>query len=174
MVFHTNPCNFEIFKTVVKYFLKHYRAQISLLFITGQAIWALKCVKERFNDSLKILAFARICIENHARVASMFRRQLHQSLLLRNFNMLFQFALTKVFKSELFSCLPEVDHVITVMRKAYSLYLTEFSSRVERWVRSAILEILCISISSFHIVRLSPLSRFCGDECGLILSNSGW
>ena len=26
MVFHTNPCNFEIFKTFVKYFLKHYRA----------------------------------------------------------------------------------------------------------------------------------------------------
>ena len=29
MVFHTNPCNFQIFKTVMKYFLKHYRARIS-------------------------------------------------------------------------------------------------------------------------------------------------
>ena len=51
MVFHTNPCNFELFKTVMKYFLKHYRAQISFLFI--KAIWILKCVKERFNGSLK-------------------------------------------------------------------------------------------------------------------------
>ena len=25
----SNPCNFEIFKTVMKYFLKHYRVQIS-------------------------------------------------------------------------------------------------------------------------------------------------
>ena len=55
MVFHTNPCNFEIFKTVMKYFLQRYRAQISFYFI--KVIWALKCVKERFNDSLKILEF---------------------------------------------------------------------------------------------------------------------
>ena len=29
LVIHSNPCNFKIFKTVMKYFLKHYRAQIS-------------------------------------------------------------------------------------------------------------------------------------------------
>ena len=29
-----------------------------------------------------------------------------------NFNMLFQLVLAKFFKSELFSCLPKVDHVI--------------------------------------------------------------
>ena len=29
------------------------------------------------------------------------------------FNMLFQLVLTKFFKSELFSCLPKVDHMIT-------------------------------------------------------------
>ena len=57
MVFHTNPCNFEIFKTVMKYFLKHHRAQISFYFI--KAIRALKCVKERFNESFKILEFTR-------------------------------------------------------------------------------------------------------------------
>ena len=37
----------------MKYVLKRYRAQISFYFI--KVIWALKCVKERFNDSLKIL-----------------------------------------------------------------------------------------------------------------------
>ena len=31
---------------------------------------------------------------------------------LNYFNMLFQLVLTKFFKSELFSCLPKVDHVI--------------------------------------------------------------
>ena len=51
MIFHTNPCNFEIFKSVTKYFLKHYRAKISFPFM--KAIWILKCVKERFNGSLK-------------------------------------------------------------------------------------------------------------------------
>ena len=66
MVFHTNPCNFEIFKTVMKYFLKHHRAQISFYFI--KAIRVLKCVKERFNEGLKILEFTRICMENHASV----------------------------------------------------------------------------------------------------------
>ena len=33
-------------------------------------------------------------------------------LRLLNFNMLFQLVLTKFFKSELFACLPKVDHVI--------------------------------------------------------------
>ena len=66
MVFHTNPCNFEIFKTGMKYFLKHHRAQISFYFI--KTIRALKCVMERFNESLKILEFTRICMENHASV----------------------------------------------------------------------------------------------------------
>ena len=51
MIFHTNPCNFEIFKSVTKYLLKHYRAKISFPFM--KAIWILKCVKERFNGSLK-------------------------------------------------------------------------------------------------------------------------
>ena len=31
--------------------------------------------------------------------------------------MLFQLVLTKSFKSELFLCLPKVDHAITVMQK---------------------------------------------------------
>ena len=33
--------------------------------------------------------------------------------------MLLQLVLTKFFKSELFSCLLKVDHVITVMQRAY-------------------------------------------------------
>ena len=40
----------------------------------------------------------------------------HQILRLPNFNMVFQF-----FKSKLFSCLPKVDHVMTVLQSAYQL-----------------------------------------------------
>ena len=40
-------------------------------------------------------------------------------LRLPDFNMVFEIVLTKFFQSELFSCLPKVDHVITVMQKAY-------------------------------------------------------
>ena len=43
-------------------------------------------------------------------------------LRLTNFNMLFQLVLTKFFKSELFSCLPTVGHVIkSCKKKAYCL-----------------------------------------------------
>ena len=38
-------------------------------------------------------------------------------LRLPNFNMLFQLVLTKFFKSELFSCLPKVDHVIKSLKE---------------------------------------------------------
>ena len=41
-------------------------------------------------------------------------------LRLPSLNMLFQLVLTRFFKSELFSCLPKVDHVITVLQRAYS------------------------------------------------------
>ena len=34
--------------------------------------------------------------------------------------MLFQLVLTRFFKSELFSCLLKVDHMITVLQRAYS------------------------------------------------------
>ena len=40
-------------------------------------------------------------------------------LSLPNVNMLFQLVLTKFFNSELFLCLLKVDHVITVMQRAY-------------------------------------------------------
>ena len=35
VVFHTNPCKLWKFQTGIKYFVKHYGAQITLLFITG-------------------------------------------------------------------------------------------------------------------------------------------
>ena len=89
-----------------------------------KAIWALKCVKERFNE------FTRICMENHASVTAKVVYLIHmlptfggrcnrcfwdirlKILKFPNFNMLFQLVLTKFFKSELFSCLPKVGYVI--------------------------------------------------------------
>ena len=77
MLFPTNPCNFEIFKIVMKYFRKG--------------------------------CFSYTNVSNFWRPL----QSLSQKILrLPNFNMLFQLALTKFFKSELFSCLPKVGHVI--------------------------------------------------------------
>ena len=86
-------------------------------------------LKERFNDSWKILEFTWICMENHASVTGWqklftshkcFRGSCNRYywcirlkiLRLPNFNMLFQLVLTKFFISELFLCLPKVGHVI--------------------------------------------------------------
>ena len=53
-------------------------------------------------------------------------------LRLPNFNMLFQLVLTKFFKSELFSCLPKVDHVTTVLQRAYwsNLWICKANFRI--------------------------------------------
>ena len=91
-------------------------------------------LKEIFHDSFENFEITGTCMENYAsmtgwqklffhRNASNFRQRL-QSLLLRytaensqvNYLiliiMLFKLVLTKFFKSELFSCLLKVDHVI--------------------------------------------------------------
>ena len=47
-------------------------------------------------------------------------------LTLPNFNMLFQLVLTKFFKSELFSCLPKVDHAIKSCKEPIRLTATLF------------------------------------------------
>ena len=109
-----------------------------LLFLSRQFL-PYKCMRERFNDGLKILEFTRICRKNQSKrdwVAKfVFLIQMlltfggHcnrcfwdirlKMLRLPNFKMLFQLVLTKFFMSELFSCLLKVDHVITVMQRAY-------------------------------------------------------
>ena len=53
--------NFEIFQL-----LQNISFSITMLkspFYSWQTIWALKCLRERFNDSLKILKFTRICAD---------------------------------------------------------------------------------------------------------------
>ena len=86
-------------------------------------------LKEIFRDSFENFEITRICMENHASVtgwqklfssykcfqllaAATFKDILLKILRLPNFNMLFQLLLTNFFKSELFSCLPKVDHVM--------------------------------------------------------------
>ena len=63
IVSQTNPCKFRKFQTVVKYFLSI--TELKFPFNSQQAIWALKCVRKRLNDSNII---SRICTENHSRV----------------------------------------------------------------------------------------------------------
>ena len=102
-----------------------------------QAIWALKCIRERFNDSLKISKFTRICMEKHSSMTGwqkFFPRVVVLSPFLSfggccnhfcqdnygwNFKgylvliLQFQFLLDKIFHhiNELFSCLKKVDHM---------------------------------------------------------------
>ena len=90
-------------------------------------------LKEIFHDSFEKVEITRIGMENHASVTgwqklffsykcfrlsaavaiATFEIIIRLTILrLPNFNKLFQLMLTKFFKSELFSCLPKVDHVI--------------------------------------------------------------
>ena len=84
-------------------------------------------IKKIFNDNFENFEIATICMENHAsvtgwqnlffpykcfQVSAAFWDIRLKILRLPNFNMLFQLVLTKFFKSELFSCLPKVGHVI--------------------------------------------------------------
>ena len=60
---------------------------------------------------------------------------------LPNFNMLFQLILTKFYKKDLFSCLPKVDHVITVMQvllKSSVLLIQALSTRVRIFLKTKI------------------------------------
>ena len=73
-------------------------------------------------------------IFSHTNASNFWRplQSLRQKILgLPNFNMLFQLVLTKFFKSELFSCLPKVDHVINsgkVKSSQVNLYLNTVKS----------------------------------------------
>ena len=53
-------------------------------------------------------------------------------LRLLNFNMLFQLVLTKFFKSELFSCLTKVDHVIKSCKEPMPLDLPHVKSEFKK------------------------------------------
>ena len=89
-------------------------------------------LKEVFHDSFDNFEITRICMENSCKRDWMTKVVFLIQMLLTfggrcnryfwdirlkilrfpNFYMLFQLALTKFFKTELFSCLPKVDHVI--------------------------------------------------------------
>ena len=78
---------------------------------------------------LKISKFTRICMENYA-YATVFAKVVFLIQVLLTFGgrsgfliliCFFQLVLTKFFKSELFSFLAKVDHVITAIQMAYSL-----------------------------------------------------
>ena len=93
-----------------------------------------KCVNERFTDSL--------CIENHAGYFWDIRLKL---LRLPNFNMLFQLVLTRFFKSELFSFLPKVGHVIKSCKEP---------NRVFSFTWPAYMQIYCNRRNRLHKKRV--------------------
>ena len=129
--FHELLVNSETFKLSLNLSPTHLRAQSACYELKGDLSPLI--LNEIFHDSLKISKFTRICMENHSSVTwwqKLFF--LIQILLifddrcnrcfwdtrlkmyrLPNFNLLLQLMVTKFFKSELFSCLSKVDHVIT-------------------------------------------------------------
>ena len=121
--------NSKSFKLLCNLFLTQLSAQIVCYELKGDLRPVM--LREIFYDSFENFKITRICMEimrawldgkccfPHTN-ASNFRWPL-QSLLLRytaeilrlpNFNRFFQRVLTKFFKSELFSCLLKVDHMI--------------------------------------------------------------
>ena len=78
-------------------------------------------------------------------------------LRLPNFNMPFQLVLTKFFKSELFSCLQKVGHVIKSFKEAYSITSNRISCRLE-------FETLVFSIRwgyrANHVSKLPQTNKF--------------
>ena len=122
------PVNSKIFKLSFNLSLTHLRAQIVCYELKGDLSPVM--LKEIFHDSFESFEITRICMENHASVTGW--QNLIQQMLptfggrcnrhfwdirlkilrLPIFNMLFPFVLTKFFKSELFSRLPKVNHVI--------------------------------------------------------------
>ena len=87
----------------------HLRAQIARFELKEDLSPIM--LKEIFHESLKNLKFTRIFMEYHSSVNHHFWDIQLEIYMLPNFNMLFQLVLTKIFKSELFSCLSKVDHV---------------------------------------------------------------
>ena len=125
MVFHTNPCKFEISKLLWNISLSITGLRSPFNLSQWQAIWTLKCVKERKFQNLQGFVWkttqawmgGRSCFlrqilsifGSHCNLSFWDMAEVYRS---PNFNMLFQLMLTKFFKSELFLYLPKVGHVI--------------------------------------------------------------
>ena len=96
-VFHTNPCKFSNLKNSENF-----------------EIYKALCGKPCKRDWVaKVVFLIQMLLTFDGRCNSYFldirRLKIHW---FPNFNMLFQLVLTKLFRSELFSCLVKVDHVI--------------------------------------------------------------
>ena len=143
-------------------------------------------LKEVFHDSFDNFEITRICMENSCKRDWMTKVVFLIQMLLTfggrcnryfwdirlkilrfpNFNMLFQLVLTKFFKSELFSCLPKVDHVIKSCKEPintlYHLNLHFFFSVIWASLLFFCLVFQIFTDPSVHEIRLSSLDCCCG------------
>ena len=119
--------NSKIFKLSLNLSLTHLRAQIACYELKGDLSPVM--LKEIFHDSFENFEITRICMENHASVTGWQKLfssykcfQLLAAVAIATFEIygskfsgyiiLICSLLTNFFKSELFSCLPKVDHVM--------------------------------------------------------------
>ena len=119
--------NSKIFKLSLNLSLTHLRTQIASYKLKGNLSPVM--LKEIFHDSFENFEITRICMENHASVTGWQKLfssykcfQLLAAVAIATFEIygskfscyiiLICSLLTNFFKSELFSCLPKVDHVM--------------------------------------------------------------
>ena len=122
--------NSKISRLSCNLFLTHLRAQI--VYYELKVDLSPVMLKEIFHYSFENFEITRICMENHASLTGwqklFFSHKCFQLLAavaiatfeilrLPIFNTLFQLVLTKFFKSELFSFLLKVDHVIKLCKE---------------------------------------------------------
>ena len=88
-------------------------------------------------------------------------------LRLPNFNMLFQLVLTKFFKSELFSCLPKVGHVIKSCKEPIhevSTHLESCSWTVQKTKIESLITWSNDKFSKFSVVKTEAKCSFMYSE----------
>ena len=78
-------------------------------------------------------------------------------LWLPNFKMLFQPEQSKFFKTELFSCLPKVDHVIKSCKEPSDSYFTQFNTKTKQ--HELIPKVTC-HVDKNVTQRMKPTSLF--------------
>ena len=126
--------NSKIFKLSLNLSLTHLRTQIASYKLKGNLSPVM--LKEIFHDSFENFEITRICMENHASVTGWQKLfssykcfQLLAAVAIATFEIygskfsgyiiLICSLLTNFFKSELFSCLPKVDHVMRSCQQDY-------------------------------------------------------
>ena len=107
---------------------KNFCHPVTPAWFSTQILVISKFSKLSWNISAKVVFLIQILLTFGVRCNRYFWEIRLKILRSPNFNMLFQLVLTKCFKSELFSCLPKVGHVIKSCKEPIMLSNKSLSS----------------------------------------------